>query len=146
MVALVRAVFGFLRWCASIGDTNVDFSRHIRSSYVIWLSAFYMLNGFWLGSSFMHPSLHFTVCMSRSTSPIGWWLLAGAYTLFKLCLAQNCWNLLPFRQRAWSILRMRGTPCCTIYLFKKFSIIGPFALLYSLSVGNFEKRSMQARK
>ena len=100
MVSLVRAVFGFLPWCASNGDINVDFLRHMRSSYVTWLSAFFMLNGFWLGSSFMHPSLRFIVWMSRSTSPIGRWSLAGAYIIFILCLAQSCRTLLPFKQRA----------------------------------------------
>ena len=61
VVALVRAVFGFLPWWVSNGDNNVYFFRHMRNSYVIWISPFLMLNGFWSGSNFMHPSLRLAV-------------------------------------------------------------------------------------
>ena len=146
VVALLRAVLGFLSWCASNGETFVDFFLQIRSSYDIWLSACFMLNGFCLGSNLIHPKRRLTVCTRRSTQPMARWSPAGAKIILMLCLSQTCCSLLPFRQRAWSILRFRGTPCCTIYLFKNFSILGPLALLYSLTVENFEKRSMQARK
>ena len=45
VVALLRAVLGFLPWWASNGDIFVDFFLQIRSSYVIWLSACFTLNG-----------------------------------------------------------------------------------------------------
>ena len=124
----------------------VDFFLQMRSSYVIWLSACFILNGFWLGSNFIYPSRRLTVCTRRLTKAMARWSLAGTKIILMLCLSQICSTLLPFRQRAWSILRLRGTPCQTMYLFKIFSILGPLALLYNLSVGNFEKRSMQGKK
>ena len=35
VVTLIRAAFGLLLWCASSGDTNVGFFRHMRKYFVI---------------------------------------------------------------------------------------------------------------
>ena len=110
------------------------------------LNAFLKLNGSWLGSRLMHPSRRLTICISRSTRPIGRWSLAGAYIRLILCLAHRCCTILPFKQRACSSLMFRGYPCWAMYLIENFSMFRPFAFVTSFSVGNFEKRSIHARK
>ena len=112
----------------------------------MFLSEFLKLNGRWLGWSLIHPNRCLTVCIRRSTRPIERWSLADAYIRLILCFAHRSFTLLPFRQRAWSSLMFRGTPCWAMYLFKNFSMFGPFACVTSFRVGNFEKRSMHARK
>ena len=72
--------------------------------------------------------------------------LTGAYIRLILCLAHRCFTLLPFKQRAWSSLMVRGTPCWAMYLIRNFSMFGPFAFVASFKVGNFEKRSIHAKK
>ena len=112
----------------------------------MFLKAFFLLNGGWLGSSLLHPSRRLTVCIRRSTRPIERWSLAGAYINLILSFAHRSFTLLPFRQRAWSSLMFSGTPCWAMYLFRIISMFGPFAFVTSFKVGNFEKRSMHARK
>ena len=108
--------------------------------------AFLILNGFWLGSIFMQPNRHLTVCTGRSTSPMGRWLLAGAYMISMLYRLHCCCILLSFMHLAWSSLMFLGTACWVMYLFENFFMFGPFAFETNFRVGNFEKRSMQAKK
>ena len=112
----------------------------------MFLSAFLILNGRWLRSSLIHPSRRLTVCIRRSTRPMGRWSLAGAYIRLISCFAHRNFTLLLFRQGAWSSLMFRGTPCWAMYLFRNFSMFGPFVFVTNFKVGNFEKRSMHARK
>ena len=112
----------------------------------MFLSALLILNGRWSGSRLIHSSRRLMVCIRHSTRPIERWSLAGAYIRLILCFAHRSFTLLPFRQRAWSSLKFRGTPYWAMYLFKNFSMFGPFACVTTFRVGNFEKRSMHAKK
>ena len=107
----------------------------------MFLKTFLILNGRWLGSSLIYPSRRLTVCIRRSTRPMERWSWVGAYIRLILCFAHRSFTLLPFRQRAWSSLMFRGTPCWAMYLFRNFSMFGPFAFLTSFKIGNFEKQS-----
>ena len=102
--------------------------------------AFLILIGRWLESSLMHPNRRLTLCSRRSTAPI------CAYIRPMLCLAHMRCTIIPLKQRAWSSLIFRGTPCWAMYLFGNFSMLGPFAFVTSFRAGNYEKRSMHARK
>ena len=107
--------------------------------------AFLTLNGFWLGSSFMQPNRRLTVCIRRSTSPMGQWSLAGAYINSMLYLLHSCCILLPFKHLAWSSRIFLGTPCWVANFFKNFSIFGPFSFETNFSVGNFRNGQCKPR-
>ena len=64
----------------------------------------------------------------------------------RLLRLHNSLIKLPVWNLAWSIRIDLGTPCVDIYLFRKCSMFNAFALFYNLIDGNFENRSMHARK
>ena len=132
--------------CASNGDILVTFFRHILSSWAICLKDCFLWKGRSFGSSLMHPSLRLTVCINRSTSPIDLWSFAWANIIIMLFRLHNSLIILPVWHLAWFIRIDPGTPFMDIYLFRKCSMFIALALLYNISDGNFENRSMHARK
>ena len=51
------------------------------------------------------------VYSKRSTNPIALCSLAGAVIMLLLSCLQKFFTLYPIKQRAWSNLMFRGTPC-----------------------------------
>ena len=83
----------------------------MRSWFIIDFNAALMVNEFnSLFASVIHDKRCLIGPISLSTSPIARWSFAGAGINVILFFIQIFFTWLPTRQRAWSILKERGTP------------------------------------
>ena len=92
VATLDRGVFSFLPMCASKGEIFVTPCGDIRKNFIISATFDANLYGVFAGSIFIIPSLLFSVCIIRSTTPMALWSSTGAKNNLILFVLQKNWT------------------------------------------------------
>ena len=139
---LLNGILGQLLKCVQM-DIVLMFSVckfEVGKNQVFWVSLLLLEI-----ASKLHPSLHLTVGISRSSRPIPLWSLIGATSTLKLWLSQDLFIRFNTWQWAWSRRMRRGTPFSRVRFCRNFHVLLTAACSHFAVDGSFEKQSIHAK-